>query len=92
MIFPDNVPDLTREGFTRSVDHGSVNSLYYPDGTIRIQHVCARPRGRRLLIHAPSLSPGHVVVSTEPLTVLGSFLCEDCGLHGFFTDGKWTDA
>ncbi|WP_295101608.1 hypothetical protein [uncultured Microbacterium sp.] len=85
-------PDLTPPGFSRSVDHGRVQSLHYPDGTIRVRHECHRPRDGRTLIHAPTLTiPGHVVVSTDPVTITPSFLCSDCGMHGFLTDGVWRD-
>jgi len=70
-----------------------VTSLHYPDGTIRIQHECNRNRDGLTLIVAPALTaPGHVVVSTDPLTITPSILCEDCGLHGYITDGAWLDA
>ena len=93
MTAPDSVvPDLTPTGFIRSVDHGRIQSVHYPDGTIRIRHECHRSRDDRTLIIAPALTmPGHVVVSLEPVTITPSILCEDCGLHGFLTDGVWRD-
>lgn len=87
------MPDLTPAGYTRAVDHGRVTSLHYPDGTVRIRHECTRQRDGQTLVAAPALTtPGHVVVSTDPVTVTPSILCEDCGLHGYITDGVWLDA
>ena len=35
---------------------------------------------------------GWTVVSKEPLTVSPSILCGECGLHGFWREGKWVGA
>ncbi len=86
----DPVPDLTPAGYNRVADHGRVQSVHYPDGTIRIRHECTRPRDGLTLIVAPALTiPGHVVLSHDPVTITPSILCDDCGLHGFLTDGVW---
>lgn len=34
----------------------------------------------------------HHLVSREPLTVEASVLCDACGDHGWFRDGKWVSA
>lgn len=89
----DQVPNLTPAGYIARHDHGRVHTLHYPDGTIRIGHKCIRPRDGSTLIVAPALTtPGHVVVSTDPVTITPSILCEDCGMHGYITDGVWRDA
>lgn len=75
--------------------------LFYRDGTVRFEHVC--DRGRRGVIRcAPELSPGHDVRTYRQqgprqakrlpgrTTVSPSILCEDCGTHGFVTNGVWT--
>jgi hypothetical protein len=40
----------------------------------------------------PNGRSGHVITSTEPLTVEGSLLCPDCGDHGFIRAGQWVPA
>jgi hypothetical protein len=35
---------------------------------------------------------GHVIVSHDPLEVVGSLLCTDCGDHGFIRAGRWVPA
>jgi hypothetical protein len=85
------VPDLSPHGWSARHDHGSgVASLHYPDGSVRIQHRCDRGT-RGVIVAAPALqlSAGHSITQAEPLTVTPSILCDDCGLHGFITDGAW---
>lgn len=73
--------------------------LYYPDGAVRFEHRCDR-RERGTIICAPALQigNGHTVTRNETRThanpqgqptVRASILCDDCGLHGFITDGWW---
>lgn len=84
--------DATKPGYDHIVDHGRVQSVHYPDGTIRIRHECTRPRDGQTLIAAPAFTiPGHTIVSTDPVTITPSILCGDCGLHGFLTEGVWRD-
>lgn len=93
---------LVEPGFTRSavlrnplVD-SPPRALFYPDGTIRIEHKCKTiddpVEVDVLIICAPKLSPGHRIVSLEPLTVEGSIACPDCGLHGWAREGSWVAA
>lgn len=85
-------PDLTEPGWTALERHGSgVESVHYPDGNIRIRHVCTRPRDGRTLIVAPALqlTNGHSVVTRDPLTVTPSIMCDDCRLHGYIRNGQW---
>jgi hypothetical protein len=70
-------------------ESGPVRLLVYPDGTIRVSHVC--DRGARGVIRcAPLLGDGHQVewVGLWP-TVAPSILCSDCGLHGYMRAGVW---
>jgi len=65
--------------------------LTYADGTRRFEHRCDRgPRG--VIICAPKLDERHQVVRLQPLTVVPSILCPDCGTHGFVRDGRWVPA
>lgn len=86
--------DLTNgELIDRTVDHGKVQTLWYSDGEVGLRHVCTRPRDGRTLVVAPrlQLDNGHTIVSRDPVTVTPSCACDDCGLHGFLTNGVWTD-
>lgn len=67
--------------------------LEYPDGSVRFQHVCYRPSSGYTLIHAPrlQLDGGHTITRNNPITVTPSIMCDDCGTHGFVTDGVWRD-
>ena len=91
---PDGLQSLVRLGWSRAVDHGKVQSLHYPDGTIRVRHEChaARWPDNLRLVVAPALTvPGHIVVSVDPVTIAPSILCEDCGLHGYIENNAWRD-
>lgn len=51
------------------------------------QHVGSLPYG------PPGVaSPRWQVVQADPLTIVPSVLCPQCGLHGWITDGKWVPA
>lgn len=81
--------------------------LFYADGTVRFQHLCDRgERGVIICAPALQIGNGHTVTPefTQPyldtphggyvplaLTVRASIACDDCGTHGFVTDGIWTD-
>lgn len=60
----------------------------------RFSHVCTNPRSGARLRIAPALQigHGHEVLSTSPLHIEASILCEDCGLHGFVREGRWVSA
>lgn len=32
------------------------------------------------------------LVQVDPLTITASILCQECGLHGFITNGQWVSA
>ena len=40
----------------------------------------------------PISPPGWSLVSSEPLTISPSILCNRCQVHGFITDGVWVTA
>ncbi|HMG43949.1 MAG TPA: hypothetical protein VK611_21630 [Acidimicrobiales bacterium] len=84
---------LVPPGWVRSQPLGAVIVLYYEDGSIRIEHAC-RVIDDTQIVCAPALrlGDGHSVVSSDPLTVVPSILCPDCGLHGFITAGAWSPA
>lgn len=82
------------EGYERLVDHGhGVETAWYPDGSVGVRHTCDRGPKRGTLIVAPRLvlgqPSGHIILSQDPVTVVPSVGCSDCGLHGFVTDGVW---
>ena len=63
-------------------------------GVVRFEHICDRGK-RGVIICAPKLQidNGHTLTEGDSgPTVRASILCDDCGTHGFVTDGKWTDA
>ena len=60
----------------------------------RFSHVCESPRRGTTLRIAPALSNvgqpgGHQIISTDPLHIEPSILCEDCGIHGWVRNGQW---
>lgn len=86
----------TRAGEPGRHWRGHENPTFH--GIVRFEHVCDREShsGRRgVIICAPRLQidNGHTLTSTpNGPTVRASIACEDCGTHGFVTEGKWTDA
>ena len=66
--------------------------LTYADGTVRFEHVCDRGR-RGVIVCAPALQIGNGHTLTRATdgraTVRASILCDDCGTHGWVTDGLW---
>lgn len=86
-----DLPEVHDRNFERSADHGVVQTLWYPGGSVGVRHVCHRTRDGLTVIAAPrlQLDNGHHIISTDPVTVTPSILCDDCGLHGFITDGVW---
>ena len=88
------IPELVSPGYDRVVDHGKVQTVWWPNGEVGLRHHCTRPRDGRTLTVAPRLQlhgGGHTVVSIDPVTITPSCGCDDCGLHGFLTDGVWRD-
>ena len=71
-----------------------IQLLFMQDGTVRIAHNCKLLGNDARLRCAPALmiGQGHTVVTREPLTIVPSILCPDCGLHGFVTNGVWVPA
>jgi hypothetical protein len=83
------VPELTYGPITERVNVGiivghqaenTIDILFMEDGEVRFSHVCRLARS------------GHIVVTRQPLTIVASILCSDCGIHGFVTDGTWRPA
>jgi hypothetical protein len=93
----DEIPDLTLAQVTSTIYplDDDVMAVIFPKGDTppHFRHRCRAkrehaPGGIHERISAPSLSK-HTVVSREPLTIVASVLCVDCGMHGFVTDGEW---
>lgn len=85
--------DIRRQGWQEEIELGrNIKALLYSDGEIGISHECHLPRSGYHVWAAPVLATGHSIVSMVPLTITPSFLCEECQLHGFITDGKWVQA
>jgi hypothetical protein len=94
--------DLVQPGWTSSVSLTTyglpaqpIRALRYPDGSIGIEHRCKLVDDGRQLVIAPRLTPGpdgHRITNDDPLTIMPSVLCPDCGLHGFITNGRWEDS
>ncbi len=81
--------------FIANIAGPSYRLLFYPDpAEVRFEHTCDRGR-RGVIMCAPHLTDvnqpgGHQVTGPhERPTVFPSILCEDCGTHGFITDGRW---
>lgn len=93
----DVVPDATPPGGTRTdlLEHSDHALVAYPDGSVRFRHRCDRgPRGVIVCAPALQLGRGHTITRDaggRP-TVSPSILCDDCGTHGWATDGAWRDA
>lgn len=71
-----------------------IEILFMQDGTVRAAHDCKLVGDEKRLRCAPALmiGQGHTIVTREPLTIVASILCTDCGLHGFVTNGAWIPA
>lgn len=71
-----------------------VSILFMADGKIRAAHDCKLIRKGERIRCAPALQigNGHTVVTRDPLTIVASILCDDCGMHGFVTNGHWIPA
>ena len=54
---------------------------------LAFRHVCDRGDRGVYTVNIP-LHPDHKV-SDDGETVTPSILCPDCGLHGYWTNGKW---
>ena len=86
------MPSLVEGGWVQRVPVGEDKFvLFYEDGSVRFEHLCDRLRDEYVLRVAPRLQigNGHRIVRQDPLTIVASLLCEDCGLHGFVTEGIW---
>lgn len=68
--------------------------LFMGDGEVRFSHVCRLARSGMVMRIAPRLQigNGHTIVNRDPLTIVASILCGDCGVHGFVTEGRWVSA
>lgn len=64
--------------------------LFYADGSARFRHHCDRgDRGTVICAPLLQMGHGHSIVQEDPLIIVASVLCPDCGTHGFVTDGEW---
>lgn len=73
--------------------HAQYRLLTYADGTVRFEHRCDRgERGTVICAPALRIGDGHTLTRNDrgKPTVRASILCDDCGTHGFVTDGRWT--
>lgn len=52
----------------------------------------ARGEGFKSETRLPLGPDGWQVVQREPLTIAPSILCGQCGLHGFWREGRWQSA
>lgn len=99
MSFTHDLPNAVDDQYARadevrgSSEDERLELLFYADGTVRFAHVCSRV-DRGVIRCAPRLAPGHQVIDRGPghVTVVPSILCDDCGTHGFITDGTWRAA
>lgn len=73
----------------------SYRLLFYPDAAdVRFRHQCDRGK-RGVIVCAPRLTKvnqpgGHQITGLRHKpTVRASIVCEDCGTHGFITEGRW---
>lgn len=88
-----DVPDFTLGGWSRAVAVGPYRIYFHPDGTVRFGHRCDRgERGVIICDPALQIGRGHTVISDDPVTIVASILCPDCGTHGWVTDGRWVPA
>jgi hypothetical protein len=78
--------------------------LFYSDTKIGFEHKCDRGK-RGVIVCAPLLTnvnqrgghhvtgvSGHATLRHGKPTVRPSILCDDCGTHGFITEGRWGEA
>ena len=61
-----------------------------PDN-IGVRHTCKTIDDATLII-APRLTDHTVTGPEDSLTIRASIACGDCQLHGWITDGRWTQA
>lgn len=97
MTAPDpNRPSLVDPDWAESWGMGDgIALLSYSDGTWRVQHehgLDAASAPGCTVAPALMIGQGHTIVSRDPLTIVASILCPDCGLHGFVTNGEWVPA
>lgn len=82
--------DFTPPG--ERIDLDADHAVVFDAGTDQVvfSHICDRHE-RGILRCAPALQigNGHTIVTRDPLTIVASILCPDCGTHGFVTDGQW---
>jgi hypothetical protein len=89
----DLIPMYGQVESTVELDLG-ISILFMTDGCIRVAHNCKLIGPGERIRCAPALmiGQGHTVVTRDPLTIVASILCTDCGLHGFVTNGEWIPA
>lgn len=60
---------------------------------VHVTHQCTRPASWPPVEGTLPIGPdGWTTVSTDPITVMPSIQCDDCGLHGFITNREWRSA
>lgn len=60
---------------------------------VTVEHQCKRPASWPPVRATLPLGPdGWTVTATDPLTVTPSVHCQECGMHGFITNGEWVAA
>ena len=104
----DEGPEINYGGYARNHYRVGVDSAGFPlairdtirDGVSewRFSHVCNPPRRPDMNVRiAPLLTNvgqpgGHQIISSDPIHIEPSILCDDCGIHGFVRYGKWVSA
>jgi hypothetical protein len=96
----DHLPPLPLD-FLRDItpldDRGRiyVSASLYGDEHPTWTHWCPMDKcdpGRGVSQWAMAGTPQHPVQQREPLTLDGSLLCPNCGLHGWIREGRWVNA
>ena len=92
--------EILRSLIVTSSEPSPVTLLWVRDSSdgvvrVRVSHRCDRG-ARGVIICAPHLTEGeagHVVTfSGDVPTITPSIACDDCGLHGYVTSGRWVPA
>lgn len=85
--YPENDPGATALGDRHFVRPNGFGGYLWWHDCPSVEHVSWGWFGTR-----GPIASGHVVESTDPLTVRGSLICPDCQDHGFIENGKWRSA